>query len=242
LARHEMADPFYDRAGSLISPGDIFDRLPYIKVPKSIRIARRFPGSLPKNVRVRGELREIFEYGRETVDPPFNFNPLGEDILTNVKMAKAIFLTWGSEVEDDQRSGNLHKKEWLIAPIFPLSELKGMEFKDSKTGQRVNLAEAIQASRSPKYFPLSPLPGDIEPVGYYVDFKRICPLTATHFADAPRQWRLNTTALNDFYHQLIWFFTRREIFFRPIQCKACGNPVDLGIVFEGQPVDPQEGS
>ncbi len=236
-----MADAFYERAGSLISPGDIFDRLPYLKVPKPIRVARKFSGSLPKSIKVMGELREIFQYDRDTVSPPFNFDPPGEEILSNAKMAKAIFLTWGSEVEDDQRSGNLHKKEWLIAPIFPLSELKAIEFKDSKTGRQLNLADAIQEGKSPKYFPLRPLPGDLEPIGYYVDFKRICPLAATHFGNAPRDWRLNSAALNDFYHQLIWFLTRREIFFRPIQCKGCGKPVDLGIVFEGQPVEPEEG-
>ncbi len=236
-----MAQAFYEKAGSLISPGDIFDRLPYARVPKPLRIARKFSGSLPKSIRVKGELREVFEYGRDTTNPPFNFEPPGEDILSNAKMAKAIFLTWGSEVEDDQRSGKLHKKEWLIAPIFSLDSLKReAEIIDSGTGQRVNIVEAIQTGRSPKYFPLEPLPGDSESLGYYVDFRRVCPLAATHF-DAPRQWRLSAAALNDFYHQLIWFFTRREIFFRPIQCTKCGAVVDLGIVFEGQPVEPQEG-
>ncbi len=157
-------------------------------------------------------------------------------------MAKAIFLTWGSEVEDDQRSGKLQKKEWLIAPVFALSALKSAEFIDHLTGQRVNLVEAIRGGRSPKYFPLQPLPGDSEPLGYYVDFRRLCSLAATHFVNVPREWRLGGAALNDLYHQLIWFFTRREIFFRPIRCKGCGSLVDLGIVFEGQPVEPEEAS
>lgn len=237
-----MADDFYVKVGKLISPGDIFERLPYVKVPKSIQVARKFPGSLPKNIRIRGELREIFEYGRDTVDPDFDFEPPGEDALSKVKMAKAIFLTWGSEVEDDERSGNLHKKEWLIAPVFPLAELKGMAFKDAKTGQRIELAEAIRTGKSPKYFPLKPLPGDAQSDGYYADFKRMCPVTATQFSAAPRTWRLSAAALNDFYHQLIWFFTRREIFFRAIQCRTCGSTVDLGIVFEGQALEPEVGS
>lgn len=235
-----MVDPFYDKAGSLISPGDIFDRLPYVRVPKPLRITRKFSGSLPKSVKVRGELREVFEYDRDALDPPANFDPPGEEVLSNAKMARAIFLTWGSEVEDDQRSGSLRKKEWLIAPVFPLSALEAKEIRDPTTGQQVNLVQAIQAGKSPKYFPLKPLPGDSERVGYYVDFHRLCPLAATHFVDVPRQWRLGTSPLNDFYHQLIWFFTRREIFFRPVQCKNCGNVVDLGVVFEGQPVEPEE--
>jgi|SRR5271157_3493107 len=237
-----MAHPFYDKAGSLISPGDIFDRLPYARIPQPLRVVRKFPGSLPKGVTVRGELREVFEYGRDNIDPPAKFEPPGEDVLANAKMAKAIFLTWGSEVEDDERSGGLQKKEWLIAPVFALSAHKGAEFTDRLTGQRVNLVEAIRDGRSPKYFPLQPLPGDIDPLGYYVDFKRLCSLAATHFVNVPREWKLGGAALNDLYHQLIWFFTRREIFFRPVRCKACGNPVDLGIVFEGQPVEPEEAS
>jgi len=235
-----MAQPFYDKAGSLISPGDLFGQLPYARIPRPLRIARKFSGSLPKSVIVRGELREVFEPGRDTIDPPPNFEPPGEDALCNAKMARAIFLTWGSEVEDDQRGGKLQKKEWLIAPVFPLSSLAGAEFTDRLTGQRVNMVETIQGGKSPKYFPLQPLPGDSDPLGYYVDLKRLCSLAATHFVNVPRQWRLGGAALNDLYHQLIWFFTRKEIFFRPLRCKACGNPVDLGIVFEGQPVEPEE--
>lgn len=234
-----MVDAFYSKAGSLISPGDIFDRLPYGRVPKPLRIARKFPGSLPKNVSVKGELREILEYGRDDINPNPNFNPPGEDVLVSVKMAKAMFLTWGSEVEDDQRSGNLHKKEWLIAPVFSLGELKGAGFTNSKTGEQINIVDAIKAGKSPKYFPLHPFPGETETAGYYVDFKRICSVVATHFTAAPRHWRLSAPALNDFYHQLIWFFTRREIFFRAIECRACGNPVDLGMIFEGQALEPE---
>lgn len=235
-----MAHRFYDRVGSLISPGDIFNELPYVKVPKPLRVARRFPGSLPKSIGAKGELREVFQYGKDTADPPFNFKPPGEDILSNAKMARTIFLSWGSEVEGDQRSGKLDKKGWLTAPVFPLDALEGKEFVDSRSGQRVSLAGAIKTGRSPKYFPLEPLPGDEESPGYYVDFRRICPLAATHFVDAPREWRLGAVALNDLYHQLIWFFTRREIFFRPVHCKKCGSAVDLNIIFEGQPVDPEE--
>ncbi len=235
-----MVDPFYEKAGSLISPGDVFDRLPYVRVPKPLQVARKFSGSLPKSLRVKGELREVFEYGRDALDPPANFDPPGEEVLSNAKMAKAIFLTWGSEVEDDQRSGSLRKKEWLIAPVFPLSALEGKEFRDLRAGKQVHLVQAIQAGKSAKYFPLKPLPSDSERMGYYVDLRRLCPLAATHFVDAPRDWRLGAAAMNDFYHQLIWFFTRREIFFRPVQCKNCGNAVDLAVVFEGQPVEPEE--
>jgi len=232
-----MAEPFYDKTGSLMSPGDIFDKLPYHRVPKPLTVARRPRFTLPKSFRIRGELREVFELGKHTPDPDFHFEPPGEDILSNGKVAKAIFLTWGSEVEDDERGGKLHKKDWLIAPLFPLSPLEGHKVEDPSTGGLIKISDAIRAGKSPKFFHLLPIP-DEGAEEYYVDFRKICPLAATFFQDTPRRWRLSGLALNDFYHQLIWFFTRKRIFFQPVQCKKCGSPVDLGVTFEGQAVNP----
>ena len=113
-----MTPNFYERAGSFISPGDILGRLPYTRIPRPLRVTRKVPFSLPKKYTIQGQLREVFEVGRHTPEPDFNFEPPGEEIISNGKMSKAIFLTWGSEVEDDERSGNLQKRDWLIAPIF----------------------------------------------------------------------------------------------------------------------------
>jgi hypothetical protein len=233
-----MTKHFYERTGKLISPGDIFEILPYVRVPSPLRVARKIPYTLKEGA-VQGELREILEVGRHKPDPDFDFNPPGEDVLSNGKMSRAIFLTWGSEVEGDERAGNLHKKEWLIAPVFPLSVFKGKTYADPLTGDVIDLVEAVRGRKSPKYFPLEPLPGEEEAIGHYVDFRRICALAATHFQNAARTWRLGPPALNEFYHQLIWFFTRREIFFQPVQCNKCGARVDLNVIFEGQPVNPE---
>jgi hypothetical protein len=232
-----MAEHFYEKTGKLISPGDIFEMLPYVRVPKPLRVARKIRYTF-KDGTVQGELREILEVGKHKPTPDFDFSPPGEDVLSNGKMSRAIFLTYGSEVEGDERGGNLHKKEWLIAPVFSLSVFEGKTLADPITGDIINLVDAVRDRKSPKYFPLEPLPGQ-DSLGYYVDFRRICALAATHFQEAARPWRLGQVALNEFYHQLIWFFTRREIFFQPIQCNKCGARVDLNIVFEGQPVDPE---
>ncbi len=234
-----MPEPFYENAGSLISPGDIFDELPYHRVPKPLMVARKPAFSLPKSYRIAGELREVFEVGKHTPLTPLNFNPPGEEILSNAKMAKAIFLTWGSEVEDDERRGKLHKKDWLIAPVFPLWDLENYRAPESGGADQVSLADAIRACKSPRYFPLMPFPngnrGD-----YYVDFRKICPLAASHFTGLRRHWRLAPKALNGFYHQLMWFFTRKRIFLEPVRCDTCGSEVDLGVVFEGQPVNGED--
>ncbi|MBI1955619.1 MAG: hypothetical protein HYS38_04430 [Acidobacteria bacterium] len=234
-----MSEPFYVAAGSLISPGGIFDRLPYCRTPNPIRAARKPSYSLPKTYKIVGELREIFEVGKHTPQPDFNFEPPGEEILTNGRMAKAIFLTWGSEVEDDERSGKLHKKDWLVAPVFPIAGLEKEIVRDSRTGDTIPMADAVRTGKSPRFFPLQSLPNE-KSAGYYVDFRKICPLAANHFTAIPRAWRLSPKALNDLYHQMIWFFTRKRIFFGPISCSNCGYLIDLDITFEGQSVEPEK--
>lgn len=229
-----MSEPFYENAGSLLSPGDLFDSLPYIRVPKPIKVARKPAHTLPKGFQGRvGEIRELFEVGKDRPNPPFKFEAPGEEILVTAKLARAVFLTWGSEVEDDQRRGSLHKKDWLIAPAFPIAELKSIK----APGTEIMMADIIRGGSSPRFFPLAAHPTTGEEL--YVDFRKICPLSANSFDGVQREWRLAGRALNDFYHHLIWFLTRKHIFFEPIRCGACGAEVDLGLVFEGQPVEPE---
>lgn len=233
-----MAETFYERTGPLISPGDLFDPLPYSRVPKPLRVARKVARTLPKSFNIQGELRELLELGKHDPNPPFNFGPPGEETLSRSQMARVIFLTWGSEVDSDKHDANLHKKHWLVAPVFPMDGLQ-VRTKDARTGETIQFAEAVRAGQSPRFFPLPPLPQE-ESIGSYVDFRKICPLAASYFEDHPRPWRLAPIALNDLYHHLIWFFTRKKIFFGPISCSNCHAPVDLGIVFEGQPTTAEE--
>jgi len=233
-----MPESFYQKTGSLVSPGDLLAPLPYSRVPKPLKVARKISRTLPKSFSIQGELREVLEVGKHDPTPKFSFDPPGEEIISRAQMATAIFLTWGSEVDDDKRGGGLQRKHWLIAPIFPLANLE-IEISDSRAGGTIQLAAAIRGGQSPRYFPLPAFPGE-ESKGFYVDFRKICPLSATYFDDLPRPWRLGPQALNDFYHHLIWFFTRRKIFFGPIACPKCQAPVDLGVIFEGQPLDPEQ--
>ncbi|MGA2608020.1 MAG: hypothetical protein ABSH01_11260 [Terriglobia bacterium] len=239
-----MGDDFYAKAGSLISPGDIFDGLPYIRVPSPLKVSRKVSFSLPPKYKLEGELHEVFEVGRHNPTPGFNLDPKGqgEDVLSTARMSKAIFLTWGSEVEGDERSGRLYKKDWLIAPVFPLAGLEGLRIRDRRTGDVIEVAEATRAGKSPKYFPLQPFPREEIAGYYYVDFRKLCPLAASYFSGLPRRWRLSPAALNDFYNQLMWFFTRQRVFFEPVKCRNCGTAVDLRVIFEGQPVDGGEGT
>src|SRR5208282_2902154 len=173
-----MTEAFYENSGSLLSPGDLFNSLPYVRVHHPLAVARKPAYTLPKSFvnKLTGELREIFEVGKHEPHPPFHFKPPGEEILVGAKTAGAIFLTWGSEVEDDQRRGSLHKKDWLIAPIFPMSDLIGIKVPETD----ILMSDAIRSGTSPRFFPLLPLPGTENEL--YVDFRKIGALSAKHFA------------------------------------------------------------
>ena len=236
-----MTQPFYERTGQLISPGDLFENMPYVRIPRPLRVFRKVKFTLSGKYIVQGELGEALDVEKDDPTPPFHFDSDGdgEHVLASTRIARAVFLTWGSEVEADERSGKLQRKTWLVAPVFPLSGINA-EMVDPRTGQKFSLRTAIKEGKSPKFFPMPPTSADGSDDSY-VDFSKISPLAANHFQGASRTWRLAPMALNGFYSQLMWFFTRKKLFFGPIECSNCGQPVDLGISFEGQPINPPEG-
>lgn len=229
-----MINTFYEKAGPLLSPGDVLGLLPYARVPKPIKVARKYPGSL-RGGPAQGDIRLILEVDKDTPTPPFDFESDGEEILLKAKMARAVFLTWGSEVDSDRQDGGLQKKDWLIVPIFPLDRMKGGK-RDSKTGEMISFAQRVEEGRSPRFCPLPPLPG--EDVKLYVDFRRICPIAATHFDAIRPEWHLGSQLWNHLFNHLMWFFTRRKIFFGPVSCPNCSQAVDRGVFFEGQAINP----
>jgi hypothetical protein len=230
-----MPPSFYEPCGSLISPGDILDKLPPVKLPPTFRVARKWSQSLPPKYRVRGELHEVMEIGKDLSVEDSLLNGAGEKILVAAKTSRVVFLTWGSEVEADERGGKVDKKFWLVAPILVIPP-EAYQQKISAAGETT--ADAIRGNKSPRCFYIPSLPG--EATGdYYVDFSKICPVAAGHVRKIARNWRFSPYSLNDFYHQLIWFFTRKKVFFGPVECHACGAGVDMNLIFEGQPLDPE---
>jgi hypothetical protein len=236
-----MPPAFYEKAGARLSPGDIFQSLPIARLPKPLRVVRKVKITLPPKIKsaVRGDLREIFEVGKDVPNPGYNFDSPGEETVSYSRISMAIFLTWGSEVDSDVIAGKLNKKDWLIAPLYPLGAFDGKALSDPRTGSKVDLGQVIREGKSPKYFPLPSFPND-NSSGYYVDFRKIFPLAASYFEGLQPIWRLAPMALNDFYSQLLWFFTRKKIFFGPVPCEKCGAQVDLGVTFEGQRIEGEQ--
>src|SRR6266550_6553145 len=150
-----MPRDFYIPSQSKISPGDIFESLPYARIPKPLRVAKKLTVGLPPRVqaKVRGELREILDVTIQGSMAGFDFSGQGEEILSRAKISRAIFLTWGGEVDADTGDGKLDRKDWLIAPLFLLKDQEGKTIKNATTGDLINFAEAIKAGKSPRYFP-----------------------------------------------------------------------------------------
>jgi hypothetical protein len=210
-----MATSFYERCGSLISPGDILDKLLPVKLPATLKFAKRWSSNLPARFRVQGELHDVLEIDNHLTLKDANLENVEAPVLVPTKAGKSIFLTWGSEVEDDERSGKLEKKYWIVAPVIPITpELQRQRI----SGTNELISDAIRGNKSPHFFYLPSLAGD--PSDYYVDFRKMCPVSAVHVRRVQRDWRLSVTALNDFYQQLMWFFTRKKIFFLPLKCHA----------------------
>ena len=166
-----MSLSFYEPCGSLISPGDILDKLPPVKLPATLRVARRWSQNLPPKYRVRGELHEVMQLGKDLTAEDSLLDAAGEQVLVATRTSRAVFLTWGSEVEDDERSGKVDKKDWLIAPILPIPS-EAYKQKIPATGE--TMADAIKGNKSARCFYVPNLSGE-GAADYYVDFRKIFP-------------------------------------------------------------------
>lgn len=233
-----MMPTVYDRAGSLVTPGDLFENMAYYRVRYPFKVVRKYAKNLPAKLQTGRELKEVFEVGKEAPRPPLNFSPPGEEAIGNLKFARAIFLTWGSEVDSDIRDGNVASRDWHIAPVFPLADLAKHKTID-ESGNSIYVSDAIMQGKSPKYFPLPPNPDEPSPEWRYVDFRRICLVPAVYVSASTRSWRLGAPALNGLYVHLMWFFTRKKIFFSLIKCPSCGNELSRDEAFEGQKLEGQ---
>jgi hypothetical protein len=169
----------------------------------------------------------------------------GEDVLAPTRTHKAIFLTWGSDVESDERrfaeNGKIKGRSWLAAPVHPLANIPAANTEiDPETNEKVSIQELIRRSKILHSFYLPAFPGTEPPVEYYADLKNITNIGAGFFmeARATRIVTLTMEALNELFTQLVWVFTRAELLFRPIRCE-CGRDVRVDVRFEGQNFDAE---
>jgi hypothetical protein len=238
---------FYARPTQLISPGDIFPEIPITVSVPPIKVARKSKYNPPAKFGPQ-DLRRIFKLPEEAAlvaNLRLSMRP-GEEALVTTRVGPAIFLSWGSQVEADERDlrdqSKPKNKSWLAAPIYKLNDVpEDAVLEDPDTRERINLRDVVRQNRSHNYFFLAPFPDRDESTEYYVDFRKICSVGIAFFLDSKekRVATLTGDTLNTLFSRLMWFFTRAEYFFQPIQCGNCGHSVSIDIRFEGQNFDAE---
>lgn len=237
--------PFYAHPTSLISPGDVFPDIPVsISIPP-LRVVRKSK-FVPKAKFGPQDLRRIYTLPTDAGE----INDLkigtkhGEETIAATRQGLAMFLSWGSQVEADEReiekSGDPQRKGWIAAPIYSLASVPpSAVIEDPDTHERISIRDVVKRNGSHNYFYLPPFPDGSDVEGHYVDFRKISSV-GTGFFTSRRDHRLVTLtpeSLNLLFSKLMWFFTRAEYFFEPIQCSNCGAEVAIDIRFEGQNLD-----
>jgi len=241
---------FYARPTRLISPGDIFPEIPITVPVPPLRVARKSSFS-PKAKFGPQDLRRIYTLPD---DGPLLPNlklgtKAGEETLTPTRVGMAMFLSWGSQVEADERdvrqSSDPKRKSWLCAPIYNLHDVpESAVLKDAETGEEISIRNVVRNNLSHNYFYLPPYPTNgagTQETEHYVDFRKICSVGIGYFTSS-RDRRLAALcegSLNSLFSRLMWFFTRAEYFFHPVVCKTCGLEVPIDIRFEGQNLDAE---
>jgi hypothetical protein len=238
---------FYAHPTALISPGDIFPAVPFSVSVPPLRIARKSKLNPPAKFGPQ-DLRRIFvlpDEAEKITDLRIE-QKQGEEALHSTRVGPGIFLSWGSQVEADERDasagGKTKNRSWLAAPIFPVDDIPEQAvIEDPDTHEQINIRHIVRNNRSHNYFYLAPYPADVSGREWYVDFRKIQNMGMAFFTGS-REKRIATLgeqSLNLLFSRLMWFFTRAEYFFRSLSCSQCGSSVPVDVRFEGQNFDAE---
>lgn len=223
-----------------IAPGDVFPDIPFSISPYPTQLVRKYRQNLPpKHAQNLQQLFDVPSQVEAAVPASKLTNPGGDACVTTTRVSMGLFLTYGSELDSDLRhinsGGKVGAKAWLAAPVFPLNEIPDRVIEGTRT-----MRDVIIANESGHTFYLQKFPDDSpDHLGYYVEFRRICPVGVQFFLDRKgiRRATMMPGTKNAMYQQLMWFWTRFELFFHPLKCDVCGSDVKLDVRIEGQNID-----
>jgi hypothetical protein len=236
----------YAHPTAQLSPGDIFPEIPFAVSIAPIRVARH-SGWNPPAGRGPADFRRIFTLPQDQVALPNSelLTNQGEETLGHTRMGKALFLTWGSQVESTLRiidhQGRTGKRTWLAAPIYELGVVPERSTEeDPDTGEQVPLRDLIRRGKARDLFYLPPFPNRPANEEHYAELRKITSVGVQFFLDgmSNRIATLTLDTLNEMYSQLLWSLTRAELFFRPVRCE-CGRDVPIDVRFHGQNFDAE---
>lgn len=238
--------PFYAHPSNLLSPGDIFPEIPFPVLTHPLKLARK--RNPPGAGGGADNFREV--YTSPVMPPNSRLElPEGEESLAHTRLAKALFITWGSDVENDERGiaergGRVQRRSWIAAPIFRVDSIpENQVAPDPETNQPTAVRDLIRSGKVLESFYLPPFPGFADGVEYYAAIRKMTNIGVQYFREAMpnRIATLSEPSSLELWSQLMWCLTRAEFFFRPIVCE-CGRRVLIHIPFEGQNIgaDPWE--
>src|SRR5207249_3841422 len=141
-----------------VPPGECHLALP-ISTSTHPPLVTRSSGWNPPADRGPADFRRIFtlpQHQAALPNPQLSTNQ-GEETLANTRVGKALFLTWGSEVEPTLRviehQGRIGKRTWIAAPIYELGSIPAASTDvDPETGVRVPLRDLIRRGKARRCF------------------------------------------------------------------------------------------
>lgn len=245
MSTSSRGSPFWREPGEYISPGDVYPQVPVSYLVPPLRVIRRYSQNLKQ--KFDKKLYTLHAFGEPDLTHTLQQKG-GDETVSKSRLELGVLLSWGSEIAQDLKSyeqrGKAGGKTWLAAPVFDLGELPDEKKRTAEeTGQLLSDRDVVRLNTSSHTFYLPSFPGDPpDHLGRYVEFRKICPVGIEFFTQSAndRIATLTPDAKNDMYHQLMWFLTRKELFFHPIACPNCGGEVPLDLEMEGQEVDEPE--
>jgi len=239
--------PFYAHPTALLSPGDVFPRLPFSITTAPLRVAR-LSGWNPPAGREPAEFRKIFTLPQDAqrLSNLRIETQQREDTLASTRVTMGMLLTWGSQIEADQvrveTQGRVGKLAWLAAPIYRLLDVPAdVREQDPETHMLVPLRDLVRGGKCRDYFYLPPFPNRSAEGDHYVELRKITPVGMQFFVDsrAERIATLTEQSLGDLFTTMMWSLTRAELFFRPVTCPRCAEQVPIDVRFHGQNFDAE---
>jgi hypothetical protein len=201
-----MEEPFYIPPGPSYEPGDIFSEIPIPTLKHPLEFFRASP-----NPRARGNAT-IFSAAERHVPQP------GDTARGSFTKRPVILLSHGCEldaVDRDVQTGKTQygNRYWLAAPVLSLASC----------GPKIK--ERTAMGKQPNKFLLPP-GGPFGNEAYFVDLRKITPITVPYFHEGTKVASLSTSAVLSLQAHLGLFFSGLVLYVQPIPCPMCDTPID----------------
>jgi hypothetical protein len=199
-------DGFYLPPGASLEPGDIFSDVPFPALKHPLEWFRASPNQ--KN-----------PGGATLFKATEGHNPqAGDTARGSFTKRSVILLSHGCELDGVKRDVDAGKTKyvnryWLGAPILPLTDC----------GPKIQV-RTIQGQQPNKF--LLPVGGPLGADAYFVDLRKITPITVPYFQEATKLASLSRSAVLSLQAHIGLFFSGLVLYVQPISCPVCEAVID----------------